>query len=107
MSDRKPLAALPRGIIHVPVTPFTPDNKVDLDTFSRVIEFLLRHNASSLCINLHLAESLNLTIDERKRLAKTAVAVVAGRVPVYAQGFETSVGGFLPDTGVATNAISN
>ena len=82
MPQRKPLAAVPLGIIHVPVTPFTSDNKVDLDTFGRVIEFLLRHNASSLCINLHLAESLNLTLDERKLLAKTAVEVTAGRVPV-------------------------
>jgi 4-hydroxy-tetrahydrodipicolinate synthase len=82
MPDRKPLAAVPRGLIDVPVTPFTPDNKVDVDTFRRVVEFLLRHNASSLCINLHLAESLNLTLDERKLLAKTAVEVTAGRVPV-------------------------
>src|SRR5665647_3774397 len=82
MSQLKPLSAVPRGIIHVPVTPFTPENKVNLDTYGRVIEFLLRQNASSLCINLHLAESLNLTTDERKLLAKTTVEVVAGRVPV-------------------------
>jgi 4-hydroxy-tetrahydrodipicolinate synthase len=82
MSQRKPLVAVPRGIIDVPVTPFTPDNKVDLDTFGRVIEFLLRHNATSLCINLHLAESLNLTLEERKLLTKAAVEVTAGRVPV-------------------------
>lgn len=82
MSQRKPLAAVPRGIIHVPVTPFTSDNKVDLDIFGRVIEFLVRHNAASLCVNLHLAESLNLTLDERKALAKAAVEVTAGRVPV-------------------------
>ena len=81
MAQRKPFAAV-RGIVDVPVTPFTPDNKVDLDTFGRVIEFLLRHNASSLCINLHLAESLNLTLDERKLTAKAAVDVAAGRVPV-------------------------
>lgn len=82
MSDPKPMLALPRGIIHVPVTPFTSENKVDPDTYAKVLEFLIRHNASSLCINLHLAESLNLTTDERKFLAKTAVNVVAGRVPV-------------------------
>ena len=69
MSYGKPLPAVPRGIIHVPVTPFTPDNRLDLDTFGRVIEFLLAHDAASLCINLHLAESLNLTLDERKLLA--------------------------------------
>jgi 4-hydroxy-tetrahydrodipicolinate synthase len=82
MSDLKRITAVPRGIIHVPVTPFTSENKVDLDTFGRVIEFLLGQNASSLCINLHLAESLNLTTDERKLLAKAAVEVAAGRVPV-------------------------
>jgi len=82
MPHSKPMRTVPRGIIDVPVTPFTPENKVDVDTFARVIEFLLRHNASSLCINLHLAESLNLTSDERKLLAKTAVEVVAGKVPV-------------------------
>ena len=37
---------------------------------------------AQLRINLHLAESLNLTTEERKLLAKTAVEVVAGRVPV-------------------------
>jgi len=82
MSQFKPMSTLPRGIIHVPVTPFTSENKVDPDTYGKVIEFLLRHNASSLCINLHLAESLNLTTEERKLLAKTAVEVVAGRVPI-------------------------
>jgi 4-hydroxy-tetrahydrodipicolinate synthase len=76
------MSTLPRGIIHVPVTPFTSENKVDPNTYGKVIEFLLRHNASSLCINLHLAESLNLTTEERKLLAKTAVEVVAGRVPI-------------------------
>ena len=82
MSHLKPMQAIPQGIIHDPVTPFTSENELDLDTFGRVIEFLLAHNASSLCINLHLAESLNLTTDERKLLAKTAVEVVSGRVPV-------------------------
>lgn len=82
MSQRKPMQSIPQGIIDDPVTPFTPDNEVDLGAFAHVIEFLLRHNASSLCINLHLAESLNLTTDERKLLAKTAVEVVGGRVPV-------------------------
>jgi 4-hydroxy-tetrahydrodipicolinate synthase len=76
------MKSIPQGIVDVPVTPFTADNTADLDTFARVIEFLLRHNASSLCVNLHLAESLNLTLDERKLLAATAVEVTAGRVPV-------------------------
>src|SRR3974390_257911 len=82
MSQRDPLKTIPPGIIDVPVTPFTTANEIDVDKFARVIEFLLRHNASSLCVNLHLAESLNLTLDERKLLAKTAVEVTAKKVPV-------------------------
>lgn len=82
MSRQKPMVALARGIIDVPVTPFTANNKVDLETYAKVLDFLLEHNASALCINLHLAESLNLTMEERRLLAKAAVDVVAGRVPV-------------------------
>ena len=82
MSLSSSMQSIPRGIIHDPVTPFTEANEVDLKTFERVIDFLLRQKASSLCINLHVAESLNLTAEERKLLAETAVYVVAGRVPV-------------------------
>lgn len=82
MPQRQPMQSIPPGIIHDPVTPFTANNEVDLATFERVIEFLLRQNPSSLCINLHLAESLNLTLDERKLLAKASVDITAGRIPV-------------------------
>lgn len=51
MAVRDPTKLIPQGIIDVPVTPFTSDNEIDLDTFARVVEFLLRHNASSLCVN--------------------------------------------------------
>src|ERR1700751_2318394 len=80
--DRIPMTAVPRGLIHVPVTPLTPDNELDLATFARVVEFLMQQNAAALCVNLNLPESLNLRLDERKALAQRAVEVTAGRVPV-------------------------
>ena len=79
MPDHNPMTAVPRGLIHVPVTPFGPDNTLDLATFARVVEFLLEQNAAALCVNLHLAESLNLTLDERKALSQRAIEVTAGR----------------------------
>src|SRR5215469_12862854 len=82
MPDHKAMTAVPRGLIHVPVTPLTADNTVDLATFERVVDFLVKQNAAALCVNLHLAESLNLTLDERKQLAECAIDVAAGRVPV-------------------------
>ena len=80
--SRGRLTAVPFGIMHVPVAPFTADNKLDLDTNSKHIDFCIRHGASSLCVVLHLAESLNLGIDERKELAKASIDAAAGRVPV-------------------------
>lgn len=76
------LARVPFGIMHVPVAPFTADNRLDLDTYGKHIDFSIRHGASSLCVVLHLAESLNLSSDERKELAKASIEAAAGRVPV-------------------------
>ena len=55
---------------------------IDREVFARVVEFLINHNAAALCVNLHLAESLNLSLDERRLLAAAAVETTAGRVPV-------------------------
>lgn len=82
MDSTERLTSLPDGLIDCPVTPFDPENNIDFDVFGQVVEFLLNHNASSLCINLHLAESLNLSLRERRMLAEAAVEANAGRVPV-------------------------
>jgi dihydrodipicolinate synthase/N-acetylneuraminate lyase len=82
MANLPRLTSVPDGLIHCPITPYTADNKIDLDTFAKIVEFLLKQDAGALCVNLHLAESLNLTQDERKQLAKACVDVAAGRAPV-------------------------
>ncbi len=82
MAKAPRMTTLPAGLIHCPITPYTPDNEVDYDTFAKVVEFLLKQDAGALCVNLHLAESLNLTQDERKQLAKVCVEAAAGRAPV-------------------------
>jgi dihydrodipicolinate synthase/N-acetylneuraminate lyase len=76
------LAGVPYGLMHVPVAPFTAGNRLDLDTYARHIDFCIRHGASSLCVVLHLAESLNLDTAERQALAKASVDAADGRVPV-------------------------
>ncbi len=76
------LTSLPEGLIHCPITPFTASNDIDLDRFAMVVAFLLNQDPAALCVNLHLAESLNLSLDERKRLAQACVEISADRVPV-------------------------
>ena len=82
MANANRLTTVPKGLIDCPVTPFDAANKVDFETYGRVVEFLINNNASSLCVDLHLAESLNLSLEERRMLAEAAVENTAGRVPV-------------------------
>ncbi|MBI2755321.1 MAG: dihydrodipicolinate synthase family protein [Chloroflexi bacterium] len=70
------------GVVGTPVTPFTGENRVDHDAVSRSIEFLLQNGVDALALPMHTGESLNLSLEERKELAETALATTAGRVPV-------------------------
>ena len=75
---------VPEGVMQAPVTPLTPDNRVDFETYEKVLDFHLRQGTSGLCVVLHVAESLNLTIQEHKALLEVAVKVARGQVPVVA-----------------------
>jgi hypothetical protein len=60
------MTANPRGVIDVPVTLFTLNNKGDPATFPPIVEFLLRNTAARA--DFHRTESLNLMLDIRRRL---------------------------------------
>jgi dihydrodipicolinate synthase/N-acetylneuraminate lyase len=81
-SARTAMQVMPSGVMHVPVTPFTSDNEIDFPTYEKLIDFHIANGTSSLCVILHIAESLNLTLAERMRLAETSVKSTAGWVPV-------------------------
>jgi len=70
------------GVMQSTVTPLKEDFSPDLPTFERLVEFHIRTGATAIAWPHHKAESLNLTIAERKLLAQAAVEVTAGRVPV-------------------------
>lgn len=71
-----------RGVMQSTVTPLKEDFSPDLPTFERLVEFHIRTGATAISWPHHKAESLNLTIAERKLFAEAAVKVTAGRVPV-------------------------
>jgi len=83
-SAGKPLRTVPRGVMHVPVTPFKDDLSVDYATFEKLVDWHVRQKPSSLCVVLHIAESVSLAKDEHKKLIELSVKVTAGRVPVIA-----------------------
>jgi len=82
--SKEPLRTVPKGIMHVPVTPFKDDGVVDYHTFEKLVDWHVRQTPSSLCVILHIAESLSLTRDEHATLIEIAVKVTSGRVPVIA-----------------------
>ncbi|MBI4195580.1 MAG: dihydrodipicolinate synthase family protein [Betaproteobacteria bacterium] len=71
-----------KGVMQAPVTPLKDDFSFDPDGFSKMVEFHVRHGAPAIAWPHHKAESLNLTIAERKLGAEIAVKTVARRVPV-------------------------
>jgi 4-hydroxy-tetrahydrodipicolinate synthase len=79
----KPLLKSVRGLIHTPPTPYTPDNKVDADTFQKMTDFLVRHGADVFSHPMHVGEGLTLNNEERRMIAKLTVEAVNGRVPVF------------------------
>ena len=71
-----------KGVMQAPVTPLKDDFSFDGDGFAKMVEFHVRHGAPAIAWPHHKAESLNLTIAERKLGAEIAVKTVNKRVPV-------------------------
>lgn len=72
------------GIIGTPVTPFTADAELDTALLERLVEFHVVHGSDALALPMHVGESLDLSMEERKTLCEVAVKTVGGRVPVLA-----------------------
>jgi 4-hydroxy-tetrahydrodipicolinate synthase len=72
------------GLVHTPVTPFTRDNRIDYDTFGKLIEFHIRNGADSLALPMHIGESVSLTDEEQRALLAFAIKQVNGRKPIIA-----------------------
>jgi dihydrodipicolinate synthase/N-acetylneuraminate lyase len=72
------------GLVHTPVTPFTRGNRIDYDTFAKLVEFHLRSGADSLALPMHIGESVSLTDEEQRALLAFAIKQVNSRKPIIA-----------------------
>ncbi|MEW6335400.1 MAG: dihydrodipicolinate synthase family protein [Thermodesulfobacteriota bacterium] len=77
------------GLVHTPVTPFTPDRRIDFDRYAQLIEFHLQYGAESLAVPMHAGESVSLTDEEQQALLEATIRQVAGRVPVIAHASDS------------------
>jgi 5-dehydro-4-deoxyglucarate dehydratase len=72
------------GVMFFPVTPFTETGEVDLDLLARHVGDGVDAGPGGVFIACGTGEFHALEAEEFGRVVKTAVEVVAGRVPVYA-----------------------
>jgi 5-dehydro-4-deoxyglucarate dehydratase len=72
------------GVLFFPVTPFTETGEVDLDLLARHVGDGVEAGPGGVFIACGTGEFHALEAEEFGRVVKTAVEVVAGRVPVYA-----------------------
>ncbi|HSQ02395.1 MAG TPA: dihydrodipicolinate synthase family protein [Burkholderiales bacterium] len=72
------------GLVHMPVTPFQRDLKVDFGLFERIIAFHLDNGAQALALPMHVGESVSLSDAEQRQLLDFTIKAVKGRVPVIA-----------------------
>ena len=71
------------GFVGTPVTPFTSNDRVDADTFQKIVDFLVRKGADVISHPMHVGEALSMSVEERKLVAKLTVEAVNGRIPVF------------------------
>ena len=71
------------GVIPILATPFLPDDEaLDLESWQRLLEFMIGLGVDGVTILGVLGESNRLTDQERESLIGSAVAHVGQRVPV-------------------------
>jgi 4-hydroxy-tetrahydrodipicolinate synthase len=72
------------GLIVAPLTPFTPDLKVDEKALRRQVDYVVRDCAATMVVaaGVETQEYTYLSFEDRKALIRSTVESVAGRVPV-------------------------
>lgn len=72
------------GIIPAVITPFTPDDRVDVDGLRANAAHALAHGVRGLVATGTMGEAGSLSLDERRVVVEAVVAEADGRVPVLA-----------------------
>jgi len=71
-------------LLSFPLTPFTDDDKVDLDVYATHVGQQIDAGPAGLYVACGTGEFTALSLQEYRDVVATAVRVAAGRLPVYA-----------------------
>jgi len=74
--------SLLRGVCVISLTPFQSDGELDLPSLRKLLEFYLQAGVHGVTLLGIMGEANRLTERERAEVITTAVATIAGRVPI-------------------------
>jgi len=78
------MKSLPSGTYAALLTPATPQGLLDLDTFSRLVDFVVDRGVGGIVIGGATGEYPNFSVEDREKLIRHATAYAKGRFPVVA-----------------------
>ena len=80
------MKSISNGIYPVMITPYTADNRLDLEAVDRMVEFYVQGGCQGVFAVCQSSEMFYLTEDERVALAERVVKAAEGRMNVVASG---------------------
>jgi len=87
---------LPRGVVVPLVTPLTEDETLDVVAFRKLLNIQIEAGVDGFFVLGSCGEGVLLTEEVRLEVAKTAVEVAGGAVPVYAAASNNSIATVKP-----------
>lgn len=75
---------VPQGVIPVLPTPFDENDKLNIDSLNKLIEYIIENKVHWICVGGSTSEYTTMTLAERKQLLETASKTINGRVPMLA-----------------------
>ena len=66
------------------ITPFTKDNKVDFESFEKMLKFQLEEGADSIIVCGTTGEASTMSVEERKQTIEFAVKTINKKIPIIA-----------------------
>jgi 5-dehydro-4-deoxyglucarate dehydratase len=84
MLSPQELQSRARGLLSFPVTPFTPDNEIDVPRYREHVQFMIDAKPGALFACGGTGEFFSLNLDEYRILVRAAVEQAGGRVPIVA-----------------------
>ena len=71
-----------RGLFTIPVTPFSDDGELDVESLRRLIAFCVEAGAHGIVAPVNASEFTTLTLEERETVTRTVIEVTNRAVPV-------------------------